>query len=64
MSYSWPCFVIAVREEVLEKQPEIIKTILKSSIIQPETFKEILISILFWLKKYHQKTIDIQNGFL
>ncbi len=57
----WPCFVIAVREEVLEKQPEIIQTILKIINNKTENFKEIpnIDSVL--AKKYHQKTADIQE---
>ena len=57
----WPCFVIAVREEILERYPDTIKTILNIINNKTETFKEIpnIDSIL--AEKYHQKTIDIQE---
>jgi ABC-type nitrate/sulfonate/bicarbonate transport system substrate-binding protein len=57
----WPCFVIAVREDVLEKQPEIIKTILNIINNKTATFKEIPAIDTILAKKYHQKTADIQE---
>lgn len=57
----WPCFVIAVRDEILEKEPETIRKIL--DIINKKTiaFKSIpdIDSVL--ANKYHQKTADIQE---
>lgn len=57
----WPCFVIAVREEVLENNPTIISTIL--SIINQTTqeFKEIPSIDKTLSSKYHQKINDIQE---
>lgn len=57
----WPCFVIAVREEVLENNPTIISTIL--SIINQTTqeFKEIPSIDKTLASNYHQKIEDIQE---
>ena len=57
----WPCFVIAVREEVLEKQPEVITAIL--SVINNKTvnFKTIANIDQILADRYHQKTVDIQE---
>lgn len=57
----WPCFVIAVRNEILEKESETIHAIL--SIINRKTisFKSIPDIDAVLAKKYHQKTADIQE---
>ncbi|MBD0725265.1 ABC transporter substrate-binding protein [Flavobacterium sp. L1I52] len=57
----WPCFVIAVRNEILEKEPETIHAIL--SIINKKTasFKSLPEIDIILAKKYHQKTVDIQE---
>jgi ABC-type nitrate/sulfonate/bicarbonate transport system substrate-binding protein len=57
----WPCFVIAVRDEILEKHPKIISKILEIINSKTATFKEIpnINSIL--ANKYHQKLEDIQE---
>lgn len=57
----WPCFVIAVREEILESKLETIKTILK--IINNITleFKNIPEIDKTLAKNYHQKLEDIQE---
>ena len=57
----WPCFVIAVREEILEKNPTIIAQIL--TIINKTTieFKEIPSIDKTLALKYHQKIEDIQE---
>ena len=57
----WPCFVIAVRNEVLENNPDIIKQIL--SIINKKTisFKSIANIDAVLVAKYHQKREDIQE---
>ncbi|MBU2061313.1 MAG: ABC transporter substrate-binding protein [Bacteroidetes bacterium] len=57
----WPCFVIAVREEVLEKQPEVITAIL--SVINNKTanFKTVANIDQILADRYHQKTVDIQE---
>ncbi|MEC4005109.1 substrate-binding domain-containing protein [Flavobacterium sp. SUN052] len=57
----WPCFVIAVRDEVLKKHPNTIAQILEIINIKTQNFKEIenIDSIL--AEAYHQKTEDIQE---
>ncbi|HLA55379.1 MAG TPA: substrate-binding domain-containing protein [Flavobacterium sp.] len=57
----WPCFVIAVRDEVLEKSPETIKSILE--IINKTTleFKNIPSIAQDLAKTYHQKPDDINE---
>ena len=57
----WPCFVIAVRDEVLMNQPEAIQTILQ--IINQTTlnFKTIPNIDQLLAEKYHQKQDDIQE---
>lgn len=57
----WPCFVIAVRTEVLEKQADVISKIL--SIINQTTvdFKNIPSIDTILALKYHQKIEDIQE---
>lgn len=57
----WPCFVIAVRDEILEKQPKIIFKILEIINAKTQAFKEIpnIDSIL--ADKYNQKLEDIQQ---
>ena len=57
----WPCFVIAVRDEVSKKHPNTIAQILEIINIKTQSFKEIegIDSIL--AKKYHQKIEDIQE---
>lgn len=57
----WPCFVIAVREEVPEQQPEIIKTILEIINKKTNTFKSIPNIDDTLAAKYHQKKEDIQE---
>ncbi|WP_140485808.1 substrate-binding domain-containing protein [Flavobacterium sp. GSA192] len=57
----WPCFVIAVRDEILEKEPEIIHKILAIINKKTASFKSIpdIDSVL--AHKYQQKTADIQE---
>ena len=57
----WPCFVIAVRNKILEKYPEIVTEILEIINSKTSNFKEIpnINSIL--ANKYHQKLEDIQE---
>jgi ABC-type nitrate/sulfonate/bicarbonate transport system substrate-binding protein len=57
----WPCFVIAVRDEILEKQPEIVTKILEIINNKTATFKEIpnIDSVL--ASRFHQKIEDIQE---
>ncbi len=56
----WPCFVIAVRNEILEKHPEAIKNVL--TVINQKTahFKEIENIDQILAKRYSQKIEDIQ----
>tara|TARA_R110002072_G_scaffold301557_4_gene481549 strand:- start:636 stop:1490 length:855 start_codon:yes stop_codon:yes gene_type:complete len=57
----WPCFVIAVRNDVLENEPEAVKVIL--DIINAETrkFKSIPDIDLLLSKRYKQKIDDVQE---
>lgn len=57
----WPCFVIAVRNEILENQPEIIQTILKIINTKTTEFKTIPEIETTLATKYHQKLEDIQQ---
>ncbi len=57
----WPCFVIAVRNEILEMQPEIIQGILKIINIKTTEFKTIPNIDRTLATKYHQKLEDIQE---
>jgi len=57
----WPCFVIAVRDTVLEQQPEIIKTILDVINNRTETFKDIPSIDKKLATKFNQKIEDIQQ---
>lgn len=57
----WPCFVIAVRNEILENQPEIIQTILKIINAKTTEFKAIPEIDTILATKYHQKLEDIQE---
>lgn len=57
----WPCFVIAVRNEVLEKQPKMVETVL--DIINNTTvqFKNIPGIDIILAERYHQKPDDIRE---
>ncbi|MEZ0006419.1 ABC-type nitrate/sulfonate/bicarbonate transport system substrate-binding protein [Flavobacterium sp. 28YEA47A] len=57
----WPCFVIAVRNEILETQPEIIKTILDIINQTTEEFKDIPSIDKTLSSRYNQKIEDIQE---
>ena len=57
----WPCFVIAVREEVLEKNAFLISKILTIINQTTEDFKEIPSIDKTLALKYHQKIEDIQE---
>ena len=57
----WPCFVIAVRDEVLNNNPEIIQTILKIINKTTANFKKIPNIDKLFAEKYHQKLHDIQE---
>ncbi|GEL11842.1 NMT1/THI5 like [Flavobacterium glycines] len=57
----WPCFVIAVREEILEQQPETIRKILDVINKKTASFKSIPDIEAVLAEKYHQKIEDIQE---
>lgn len=57
----WPCFVIAVRNEILEKHPEIVTKILEIINAKTSNFKEIFNIDGILANKYHQKVADIQE---
>ena len=57
----WPCFVIAVRDEILEKQPEIVTKILEIINNKTSNFKGITNIDSILANKYHQKVEDIQE---
>jgi ABC-type nitrate/sulfonate/bicarbonate transport system substrate-binding protein len=57
----WPCFVIAVREEILKKHPNAIAQILEIINITTQEFKEIPSIDRTLATKYHQKIEDIQE---
>ncbi|MBC7607385.1 MAG: ABC transporter substrate-binding protein [Burkholderiales bacterium] len=56
----WPCFVIAVRNEVLEQQPEVIAQILNTINKTTSQFKKIPNIAQTLAERYSQKTHDIQ----
>ncbi|QYJ67714.1 substrate-binding domain-containing protein [Flavobacterium litorale] len=57
----WPCFVIAVRNEVLEKDSEVIGTILATINKATREFKNIPNIANTLAKRYNQKPKDIQE---
>ena len=57
----WPCFVIAVRNEILEKHPDIVSKILEIINAKTSNFKEISNIDSVLANKYHQKVEDIQE---
>jgi ABC-type nitrate/sulfonate/bicarbonate transport system substrate-binding protein len=57
----WPCFVIAVRTEVLESEPKIIAQILEIINASTEEFKQIPSIDRTLASKYNQKLEDIQE---
>jgi ABC-type nitrate/sulfonate/bicarbonate transport system substrate-binding protein len=57
----WPCFVIAVRNEILEKEPEIVEKILKIINTKTSKFKEIPSIDIALAEKYNLKIDDVQQ---
>ena len=57
----WPCFVIAVRDELIAKHPDVIKKILEIINSKTKKFKEIPSIDRVLSEKYHQKITDIQE---
>lgn len=57
----WPCFVIAVRDEILLEQPETVAKVLKIINQTTQEFKEIPSIDKTLAEAYHQKIGDIQE---
>jgi len=57
----WPCFVIAVRDELLENNPEIVKNILSVINKTTQTFKDIPNIDESLAATFNQKNADIQE---
>jgi len=57
----WPCFVIAVRDEILDKNPQLVSKILEIINRKTAAFKSIPDIDTTLSLKYHQKTEDIQE---
>jgi len=57
----WPCFVIAVREEVLNNHPQTLKKVLQIINRTTSEFKDIPSIDKTLASKYHQKIDDIQE---
>ncbi|PKA84204.1 ABC-type nitrate/sulfonate/bicarbonate transport system substrate-binding protein [Ulvibacter sp. MAR_2010_11] len=57
----WPCFVIAVRDEVLENDPESVQTILDVINNNTRTFKQIPSIDAVIAKRYNQKLEDVKK---
>lgn len=57
----WPCFVIAVRDEVLEKEPKVIQQILNIINTTTEEFKQIPSIDRTLASKYNQEVSAIQE---
>jgi ABC-type nitrate/sulfonate/bicarbonate transport system substrate-binding protein len=57
----WPCFVIAVREEVLAKQPETTNRLLEIINAKTKNFKGIPNIVNLLATTYNQKTEDIEE---
>jgi ABC-type nitrate/sulfonate/bicarbonate transport system substrate-binding protein len=57
----WPCFVIAVREEILENHPEAITNLLKIINTKTQDFKAIPNINMRLASTYHQKLDDIKE---
>jgi len=57
----WPCFVIAVRDEIILKHPDTIKQILEIINSKTKTFKAIPSIDSVLAKNYNQKITDIQE---
>mgnify|MGYP001411844410 CR=1 FL=1 len=57
----WPCFVIAVREQILEEYPKEISNILKVINQQNQNFREIDNLEQILAKRYQQRVEDIQR---
>lgn len=57
----WPCFVVAVRDEILEKHPDEVKTVLNIINNTTEDFKDIDNIDEILAERYEQKLEDIKK---
>jgi len=57
----WPCFVIAVRQKILDDTPEVIRTILKIINKTTDQFKKINSIDKIISKRYDQRLEDVQE---
>lgn len=57
----WPCFVLAVRDEILEKEPTVISKVLEIINKATQEFKNIPSIDKTLASNYHQKIEDIQE---
>jgi len=57
----WPCFVIAIRNEILEKHPKEVKNILEVINNTTKGFKELKGIDIILAKRYEQQLEDIQK---
>ena len=57
----WPCFVIAIRDEILNNNPEALKKVLQIINRTTSEFKEIPSIDKMLASKFHQKIEDIQE---
>lgn len=57
----WPCFVIAVRDEIIKKEPDAIRTILEIINKTTITFKDTPLIDEVLASHFHQKLNDIQE---
>ena len=57
----WPCFVIAVREEVLKNQPETIQKMLQVINAETKNFKQKENIVALLAQRYEQKPEDIKE---
>lgn len=57
----WPCFVIAVRNDILEKEAEAVKVILDIINAETKNFKSIPKIDVLLSKRYQQKLEDVQQ---
>ncbi|MEM0577414.1 substrate-binding domain-containing protein [Flavobacterium polysaccharolyticum] len=57
----WPCFVIAVRDEILEKEPQIISKILEIINCNTLKFRELTNIVTKLAERFHQKEEDLEK---
>lgn len=57
----WPCFVITVRDEILDQQPELIAKILEIINFKTLKFKELCGVLTKLAERFHQKEDDLEK---